>query len=99
MMKPGRLWRGELPLGEAFWTYAVIGGIAVNAVTSLLFVVLVSADRLVAALLVGYALSVPYNVLAIVGVWRAAERDEGPRARAELYRIVALVGLTLLSVT
>jgi hypothetical protein len=99
MTTPGRLWRGELPLGEAFWTYAVIGGIAVNAVTSLLFVVLVSADRPAAALLAGYALSVPYNILAIVGVWRAAERDEGPRARANIYRIVALVGLTLLSVT
>ena len=99
MTTPGRLWRGELPLSEAFWTYAVIGGIAVNAVTSLIFVVLVSADRPAVALVVGYALSVPYNILATVGVWRAAERDEGPPARARLYRIVALVGLTLLSVT
>lgn len=99
MTVPGRLWRGELPLGEAFWTYAVIGGIAVNAATTVLLVVLVSADRPVAALVAGYALSVPYNILAIVGVWRAADRDDGPRTRANLYRIAALVGLTLLSVT
>jgi hypothetical protein len=43
--------------------------------------------------------SAPYNIVAVVGVWRAAERDEGPRARAGLLRIVTLVGMVRLSVT
>jgi hypothetical protein len=93
------LWFGQLPLGEAFWTYAVTIGIAVNLTTSLLFLVLLSWDRPIAALFVGYALSVPYNVVAVVGVWRSAARYEGERLHADLARIVSLVGMVLLSLT
>jgi hypothetical protein len=93
------LWSGELSLGEAFWTYAVTVGLAVNLTTSLLFLVLLSWDRPIAALFVGYALSVPYNVLALVGVWRSAARYEGERLHADLARIVSLVGMVLLSLT
>ena len=99
MTIPGRLWRGELPLGEAFWTYAVGVALAVNLITSLLFLVLISWDRPVAALFVGYALSVPYNIVALVGVWRSAARYEGARIHADLARIVSLVGMVLLSLT
>ena len=93
------LWSGQLPLGEAFWTYAVTVGIAVNLITSLLFLVLLSWDRPIAALFVGYALSVPYNVVTVVGVWRSAARYEGERLHADLARIVSLVGMVLLSLT
>jgi hypothetical protein len=94
-----RLWSGQLPLREAFWTYAVVGGLAVNGITSFLFLILISADWPLAALAVGYGLSVPYNIVVVVGVWRAAERDEGPRTRTDLLRIVTLIGMVLLSVT
>ena len=93
------LWSGNLPLGEAFWTYAVTVGLAVNLITTLLFLVLISWDRPVAALFVGYALSVPYNVVALIGVWRSAARYQGERIHADLARIVTLVGMVLLSVT
>ena len=93
------LWSGQLPLGEAFWTYAVTVGIAVNLITSLLFLVLLSWDRPIAALFAGYALSVPYNVVALVGVWRSAARYEGERIHADLARIVSLVGMVLLTLT
>lgn len=93
------LWSGDLPLGEAFWTYAVTVGLTVNLTTSLLFLVLISWDRPLAALFVGYALSVPYNVVALVGVWRSAARYEGERIHADLARIVSLVGMVLLSLT
>ena len=93
------LWSGNLPLGEAFWTYAVSVGLTVNLITTLLFLVLISWDRPVAALFVGYALSVPYNVVALVGVWRSAARHQGERIHADLARIVTLVGMVLLSVT
>jgi hypothetical protein len=93
------LWSGNLPLGEAFWTYAVSVGLTVNLITTLLFLVLISWDRPVAALFVGYALSVPYNVVALVGVWRSAGRYQGERIHADLARIVTLVGMVLLSVS
>ena len=76
MAKLRSLWLGELPLGEAFWTWAI--GIG---------------------LLVGYALSVPYNVVAVVGVWRSAERYHGPTGHAELARIATVIVMVLLSMT
>lgn len=99
MIRLRALWSGDLPLGEAFWTYAVGVGLAVNLITSLLFLVLISWDHPLAALFVGYALSVPYNIVALVGVWRSASRYDGPRTHADLARIVSLVGLVLLSLT
>jgi hypothetical protein len=93
------LWLGELPLGEAFWTWAIGIGLLVNLTTSVLFLALIANDRPWAALFAGYALSVPYNVLAGVGVWRSAARYQGPAAHAELARIATVVVLTLLSVT
>jgi hypothetical protein len=99
MTKLRALWSGDLPLGEAFWTYAVGIGLTINVGTSLLFLVLISWDRPIAALFVGYALSVPYNVIALVGVWRSAARYGGSRIHAELARIVTLIGMALLSVT
>ncbi len=94
-----RLWSGELPLDRAFWTYAVVGGLLVNLATSLAFLGLVTADRLLAGALAGYGLSIPYNVLAVVGVWRSAGRHDGDPARADLFRIVALVWLAFLTLT
>jgi hypothetical protein len=99
MMKLRALWLGKLPLGEAFWTWAIGIGLPVNLITSVLFLALIAADRPWAALFVGYGLSVPYNVLAGVGVWRSAARYEGPAGHAELARIVTVVVLLLLSVT
>lgn len=96
-----RLWRGELPLAEAFWLWAVLGAILVNLGTTALFLALVSAGQTLAAWLAGYALSVPYNILALVGVWRSAdryqERGEGEAVWAHAARSLALVGLLAIS--
>lgn len=97
MAKLRALWAGDLPLGEAFWTYAIGVGVLVNLVTSGLFLTLITLDRPLAALVVGYALSVPYNIVALVGVWRSGARHPG--ALADLARIVTLVVMVLLTVT
>ena len=99
MTKLRALWSGDLPLGEAFWTWAIGVALFVNLTTTVLFLVLITADRPWAALFVGYALSVPYNVLALVGVWRSAARYPGPPAHADLARIAATIALLLLSMT
>jgi hypothetical protein len=94
-----RLWRGEVPLSDAFWTWAVLGGLAVNMPTSALFLWLMTLDQPGLAFLAGYAISLPYNLIATVGVWRAAERHPGDRVWAEAARIVTLSGMIVLSVT
>jgi hypothetical protein len=99
MTKLRALWAGNVPLGEAFWIYAIGIGLLINLVTSGLFLALITLDRPWSALLVGYALSVPYNVVALVGVWRAASRYRGGAGRADLARIVAAVVMLLFTVT
>lgn len=93
------LWLGELPLGEAFWTWAIGIGLVVNVATSALFLAMIAADRPWTALFLGYALSVPYNVVAVVGVWRSADRHEGPAVHAELARAATVIVMLLLTLT
>lgn len=94
-----RLWRGELALGHAFWTWAVFGGLVVNAATSGLFLLLMMNDRPVSAFIAGYAVSIPYNIVASVGVWRAAKHYPGARRWADLARAVTIIGMVLLSLS
>ena len=93
------LWLGRLPLGEAFWTWAIGVGLLVNVTTSALFLALISIDRPWSALVLGYGLSVPYNLLALVGVWRSAARYDGPAEHADVARVVTIAVMLLLTVT
>ena len=99
MRRLSTLWRGHLPLEVAFWTWAVIGGLAVNMLTSALFFVLIMQGQPLAAVVIGYVLSVPYNIVAMVGVWRSAGRYSGPDHWANLARLVTTAGMVMLSVT
>ena len=94
----GRLWRGELPLSEAFWTWAVIGGLAVNLAVTFASLLLLVGGHTLHALLVGHLIAPPYNILAAVGVWRSALRYEGPRWLADWARWGTAVAMTVLSI-
>jgi hypothetical protein len=93
------LWQGRVALRDAFWTWALSVGLGVNVVTSLAFLGLMTQDMPVIALLIGYGVSLPYNVLAVVGVWRAAARYEGPAFHADLARGLTLAVMAILSFT
>lgn len=99
MDRVGKLWRGDLPLGDAFWNWAVLGGLIVNVSTSLIFLWLITIDQPLAALVVGYGLSLPFNAVATIGVWRAAARHDGPAIQADLARGVVLLWMAGLSLT
>lgn len=99
MTKLRALWFGELPLGEAFWTWTIGVGVLVNLTTTALFLTVVTLDGPWAALLAAYFLSVPYNVMAVVGVWRSAARYQGRAGYADLARITAVAVMLLLSLS
>jgi hypothetical protein len=99
MTKLRFLWCGKLPLGEAFWTWVITIGLLVNVLTSLLFLILIVLDRPWMALLLGYGLSVPYNLVATVGVWRSAAQYDGPSRDADIARLSTLVLMVILTVT
>jgi len=94
-----RLWHGELALQNTFWNWAVFGGLLVNVASSGLFLYLILADHPISALILGYAFSVPYNIIVLVGVWRSADKFTGERRWADLARIITVVGMILLSIT
>lgn len=94
-----RLYRGELPLDTAFWTWAVFGGLVVNVSSSVLFLILLTQDQPLWAFVAGYVYSVPYNVIATVGVWRSAGHYDGDPAWATFTRLITLTCMTLLTVT
>jgi hypothetical protein len=69
------LWRGHLPLETAFWKYAIIYGLALNVVATVVALMLVALDAPIAYAIIVHLLPVPYGVLAICGVWRSADRS------------------------
>lgn len=95
----GRLWRGDVPLVDAFWHWALFGGLLINGVTTMLFFVLIMQDRPVLAWIVGFGIAIPYNILATVGVWRAADRYTGEPKWADIAKGVTIVGMLLLSLS
>lgn len=99
MTKLLALWSGDFALKEAFWTWTVMVGLLVNIATSVLFLVLILQDQPLAAVLVGYGLSVPYNIVATVGVWRSAARYGGPSLHADLARIASVLMMAALTLT
>ena len=93
------VWNGELSLQKVFWEWAVYGGVIINMASSLMFLILAVNDYVIAAVIVGYGFSVPYNILVSVGVWRSAERYTGDRRWAELVKVATAIGMLLLSIT
>lgn len=94
-----RLWHGDLSLGAAFFGWLVLGGLLVNGMTTALNLVLITRDLPLTGLVVGYAISVPYNLLAMVGVWRASERHDGDPGVARGMRWLGVIIAAVLCVT
>ncbi|HUS54962.1 MAG TPA: hypothetical protein VMY41_13300 [Thermohalobaculum sp.] len=98
MRQLGALWRGALPLGEAFWIYAFLIGATVNiAATAAMLGALAANLNGVLALAIHLS-SLPYNVAMVVGVWRSAAHHAGARHHAEAARISVAIWAVMLSV-
>ncbi len=93
-----QLWTGELPLGQAFWKYAVGYGLFLNLVTSLAFLALLINDANIALVALAFALPIPYNFFMVVAVWRSADRYSGPKNWADWARIGIVVWMVGLSI-
>lgn len=85
------LWRGELPLRQAFWEYAVAYGTIASIFATVAAIASV-AMSLPDAVAVGlFLIPVPYILIAVVGVMRSANRYDGPPIWASLARVAVLV--------
>jgi hypothetical protein len=69
------LWRGELPLGRVFWTDMLIIGTVVNVAATIIALLLFVSGAPIALGVVAHFATVPYNLLLLLGVWHAAQRE------------------------
>lgn len=90
MTRPGDLWAGRLPLGEAFWVWLVGVGLAVNVATTGLGLAALAADLPGAVALAFHLAPAPLNVALAVAVWRSARGYEGPAFWADGARVSAI---------
>jgi hypothetical protein len=78
----GAVWRGERPLWELFFLWYLVGGAVVVAVCFVIaFFALAAIEPTVLpwlTLYVGPLLTIPYQIMAIVGVVRGAVKAEPP---------------------
>ena len=85
------LWRGDFPLGQAFWECAIVYGTIANIVATAAAIAAV-AGGLPDALGVGLFLTpFPYILTAVVGVVRSANRYQGPPMWAGLAKVAVIV--------
>jgi hypothetical protein len=84
------LWRGEAPLARVFWEYTIAWGTLINLLcTGAALVVFIKDGPVWLGLLLHLA-AVPYNILMIVSVWRAAALQNGS-ALASAARIGSVI--------
>jgi hypothetical protein len=69
-----RLWRGEMPLKEAFWRYMITYDLILNIVATLAALIVILNNGPIAIAAIVHVLPVPYSLLAAIGTWRSADR-------------------------
>jgi hypothetical protein len=85
------LWKGDVPLGQAFWGYAIVYGTIANVVATAAAIAAVAAS-LPDALAIGlFLVPIPYILTAVIGVMRSANRYQGPPMWAGLAKVAVIV--------
>ena len=85
------LWRGDVPLGQAFWGYAIVYGTIANIVATAAAIAAVAAGLPNAVAICLFLVPVPYILTAIVGVMRSADRYQGPAKWASLAKVAVVM--------
>ena len=85
-----KLSRGDFGLAKTYWIYGVIVGfilnIAMKPITSI---------GLLAVIMLVYT---AYEILVLMGTWRAADKYEGSKIWAVLAKIAVILGAIMLAV-
>jgi len=85
------LWKGNVPLDQAFWGYAIVYGTIANIAATAAAIAAVVAG-LPDAVAIGLFLApVPYILTAVVGVVRSADRYQGPPMWASMAKVAVIM--------
>ena len=85
------LWSGRTSLPRAFWEYAICYGSLLNLITTFASLAILAAGAAGLTVIAIHFLALPYNLLAVIGVWRSAERYQGPAIWGYLSRVGVIV--------
>jgi len=85
------LWSGRTSLPRAFWEYAICYGTLLNLLTTVASLGALAAGATGLVVIAVHFLALPYNLVAIVGVWRSAESYRGPAIWGYLSRAGVIV--------
>jgi hypothetical protein len=85
------LWRGDVPLGQAFWEYAIAYGTIANIVATAAAIVTVAAGLPETLAICLFLMPLPYILIAVVGVVRSADKYRGAPARAIMAKIAVIL--------
>jgi hypothetical protein len=99
-MKDGilALWRGHIPLSQAFWTYTLLLGTLINLLaTGLMFAAMAAGVPAAAAILL-HLMPLPYNILVLMAVWRSAGDFRGPRPLAAIAQLATALWFAVMIV-
>lgn len=75
-----RLWRGDVPLAEAYWMWGVLFNLVLVAIAT-------PAGTLVLILL---PFLIAYEIFILTAIWRSATRYRGPHLWATLAKVVVV---------
>jgi hypothetical protein len=85
------LWKGDVPLDQAFWGYAIVYGTIANIVATAAAMAAVAADLPAAVAVCLFLVPVPYIFIAVVGVVRSAKKYRGPSSWARMAKIAVIM--------
>ena len=71
------LWRGEIPLGRAFWEFAIVYGTTANIVATITAILAAAAGLPDVVVLAIFLVPLPYVLTAALGVLRSSNSYQG----------------------
>jgi hypothetical protein len=80
---------GDFGLAKTFWLFGFVAGIAISVVTKPLIEVSIVAGMLFALV------ALVYQIMNMIGVWKAAGRYEGAKVWAVLAQIVIILNILI----
>jgi hypothetical protein len=91
-------WRGEVPLGRAFWIWGILGGGAISLASSVLALAIIAGGGPGWLAMIAFGAHVPWNLVLLVGVWRSSDRPEVRKEMAQMARLTIVVWVLALAV-
>ena len=85
------LWRGAIPLPQAFWEYAVAYGTTLNLVATMAAVGSIALNWPEVVAVVLFLLPIPYIFIVVVGVLRSADRYNDRPDWARIARVAVVL--------